>query len=254
MVPSLTASPRVTIERSVNAFHATHAESSARATWGCGAMIDRACGYGRNAGILYAVMTSDDDLAWVHSLEWGVFITLPYSVRVPRESLAARSGRFDVAQGRLSGRTPSECGVGGGVLARQIAIDHRVEAVLIVPGVANPGAVRIGGGNGFHFARRVIRVAQCTLGRLEHGNGWSRSVVSPVPKGEGPGAPSSWSGRVTGTGATRLGVTCPPNPHAEHGRGFTMLDGARTDGKTNALRCGWPMSENPDMGQPIILG
>jgi hypothetical protein len=26
---------------------------------------------------------------------------------------------------------------------------------------------------------------------------------SPVPKGEGPGAPSSWSGKVTGTGATR---------------------------------------------------
>ena len=29
-------------------------------------------------------------------------------------------------------------------------------------------------------------------------------VVSPVPKGEGPGAPSSWLGKVTGTGATRL--------------------------------------------------
>jgi hypothetical protein len=165
MVPSLTASPRVTIERSVNAFHATHAESSARATWGCGAMIDRACGYGRNAGILYAVMTSDDDLAWVHSLEWGVFITLPYSVRVPRESLAARSGRFDVAQGRLSGRTPSECGVGGGVLARQIAIDHRVEAVLGVISIGGGDAVRIGGDDGFHFARWEVSVAQSALGR-----------------------------------------------------------------------------------------
>ena len=32
-------------------------------------------------------------------------------------------------------------------------------------------------------------------------------VVSPVPKSEGPGAPSSWFEKITGTGATRLAAS-----------------------------------------------
>src|ERR1035438_7061661 len=73
--------------------------------------------------------------------------------------------------------------VGGGVLARQIVIHDRREAVLIVPGVGGRDAVRIGGRDGFHFARWEISVAQ-SASWFKHGNGWSRSVVSPVPNCE----------------------------------------------------------------------
>jgi hypothetical protein len=39
-----------------------------------------------------------------------------------------------------------------------------------------------------------------------HGGGGLRLVLSPVPKSEGPGAPSLWVGKDTETGATRLAL------------------------------------------------
>ena len=54
-------------------------------------------------------------------------------------------------------------GVGGGVAALQAIVDHRAEAVEFVVGVGDRSAAGIGGGDGFHFARREISVAQRAL-------------------------------------------------------------------------------------------
>jgi hypothetical protein len=64
-----------------------------------------------------------------------------------------------------------------------------------------------------HIARRVVLESRVLIiriigpgGQLQigvRGDGWMRFVVSPVPKGEGPGAPSVWFGNLTGTVATR---------------------------------------------------
>ena len=62
-----------------------------------------------------------------------------------------------LGRGQVAGRV---VGVGGSVGAGQAGIDHRGETVLGVVGVGRFDAVRIGGDDGFHFARRVISVAQ----------------------------------------------------------------------------------------------
>ena len=52
------------------------------------------------------------------------------------------------------------------------------------------------------------------------------SSLSPVPKGEGPGAPSVQLGTIIGTGATRRGVTCPYPADAVGSVPFGMFSGA----------------------------
>ena len=60
-----------------------------------------------------------------------------------------------------------------------------------------------GDGDAFQYSR-----TSDGLGNRKAGG--AAGVVSPVPKGEGPGAPSSWLNTVIGTGATRLlfGLRC----------------------------------------------
>ena len=82
-------------------------------------------------------------------------------------------------------------GVGGGVLAGQIIVHNRREAIEIVVGVGDRCAVRVVGGDGFHLAIRVVSVTQSALGR------------SSIP---GP--------QMRGTGATRPALVVRPESPA----------------------------------------
>ena len=58
---------------------------------------------------------------------------------------------------------------------------------------------------------------------LEDGNGWSRSVVSPVPKSEGPGPPARVSAAAAG-GAKRRAFTDAGAEGTARQRGKPILD------------------------------